>query len=69
MLRSIVAKIFMAPSAEHHAVMAKEARLPHLGCFRPVSGAIGADLLPSRARHTDMVIATTTAAIPPEAAM
>jgi hypothetical protein len=69
MLGSVVAQIFVTPPAEHHALVAKEARLPHLGCFRPVSGAIGADLLPSRARHTDMVIATTTAAIPPEAAM
>ena len=45
MLGSVVAKIFVTPPAEHHAVVAKEARLPHLRRFRPVGGAIGGDFL------------------------
>jgi hypothetical protein len=45
MLGSIVAKIVVAPTAEHHAVVAKEARSPHLGCFCPVGGPIGGDFL------------------------
>ena len=69
MLGTVVAQIGAVPLAEQNAVMLQQPGASDLPGFGPARRAVGRDFLTSRARHTDMAIATTIAATPPDAAI
>ena len=68
-LRSVVTQILSVKPAEHHAVRSEEAGRLDLVGVGPARRAIGLGIAASRARQTDMPMATAMETKPPETAI